>query len=142
MPQAASAHMRFIHFIQEFWASHKRSIVRYGSGALLFLSALVLGKIGLAVLILTGVLIMYAVERWGEPYRLLGEAHFEQRKLERQKQAQELRESLREWLLPPNPAPPPPKPVEEPPEEDEFVGTSFLHEVTPEPPKPPVTHET
>ena len=133
--------MRFIDILREFWALHRRVILRYGTGALLFLSALVVGKMEVACVVLAGVLLMYAAERWGEPYRQQGEAYSEERRRLLQQRTQELRDSVKEWFQlgksPPVTAPPPIEQAEEEP-----AGRSFLHEPPPEPPKPPVTHET
>ena len=133
--------MRILSFIREFWTRHGRSILRYGIGALLFISALVMGKMAAAFLLLAGVLVMYAAERWGEPYRLRGQGHFEQRRLERRHQTQNLLDAVRGWLQRGGEPPPPQKQKLGDEEEAEFGGF-FVHEPERDPPKPPVTHET
>ncbi|HCN75831.1 MAG TPA: hypothetical protein DIT13_01390 [Verrucomicrobiales bacterium] len=128
--------------IREFWARHRRFLTRYGTGTLLFVSALAMGKIPVACLILGGILVIYAVDRWGEEHLLRGRMLMEQRRLEQQRKMQELKQAVGDFLgaraKQASSAPPPAGK-----EEDEPVpGASFIHEPPPEPPKPPVTHET
>lgn len=59
--------------IREFYHLHRREVHRYGFVALFFFGALATGRIAVSLLVLLGGGVMYAYDRWGEPWRQKGE---------------------------------------------------------------------
>lgn len=58
--------------ILEFCREWKREIKRYGVALIILVSALCTGRWGVALMVPPAVFIMFAADRWGEPYRQRG----------------------------------------------------------------------
>ena len=59
--------------ILDFWHTHRREIIRYGLALLFFASAVFTGRTFFMILIPILTFLMFAAERWGEPWRQRGE---------------------------------------------------------------------
>ena len=59
--------------ILEFCREWKREIQRYGVALLIMVSAMCTGRWTVAMLVPLAAFIMFAADRWGEPYRKRGE---------------------------------------------------------------------
>ncbi|SKB05189.1 hypothetical protein SAMN02745166_04198 [Prosthecobacter debontii] len=136
--------------IRDFYRRWKREIHLYGTGFLLFSSALITNRLiaGLIILVLT--LLIDAMHRWGEEFRMRGESVMEERK----KRNRELIGDLAAKWLTPTPAQeeaPPHLPattrvIPRPALAEEDLPESPSHIREPEKPAPvvmpPVTHDT
>lgn len=66
--------------VLQFCRQWKRELIRYGLAAAFFISALGTGRWAAAAVILPGIGVMYAFDRWGEPWRKRGEEMLKSKK--------------------------------------------------------------
>lgn len=59
--------------VWQFCRQWKRELIRYGLAVGFFVSALCTGRWTAAAILLPGIAITYAYDRWGEPWRKRGE---------------------------------------------------------------------
>lgn len=72
--------MEVLSSCRDFYYLHRREVHRYGLATLFVLVALAKGAFLLAFLCMVSIPVMYAYDRWGEPWRLRGEALLKRKK--------------------------------------------------------------
>lgn len=72
--------MEALSSIRNFYHLHRREVRRYGFVALLAVVALARGSMLLFLACFLAAPVMYAYDRWGEPWRQRGEALLNKRK--------------------------------------------------------------
>ena len=87
--------MTILSSIRDFVVRYKSEIIRYGIAFLLMASALVQGKMGAALVVFAGSLLMLAHDQWGRRYSEHGKRVFAQRKAAQEARVQELMDALR-----------------------------------------------